>query len=205
MMKIDVDIFNSIKGFMADEEAQRLFDLADEASRSGPVLEIGSYCGKSAYVIGLACKKNASILYSVDHHKGSEEQQPGQEYFDPEIFDEKLSRVNTLPFFLETISSTGLEDSVVPVVSDSRTAGKMWRTKLSMLFIDGGHAFETVSSDFNIWGQHIMSGGLLVMHDIFFDPDKGGLAPGSVYEKVLESGRYQELEMIGTLGAMKKL
>lgn len=190
---------------MDKEEAIRLYDVALDASKTGPLVEIGSYCGKSAYVIGSACRENRGILYSIDHHRGSEEQQKGEEYFDPDLYDSSLSRVNTLPFFQQTLCLNGLEDTVIPVVSSSVSAGKFWTTPISMLFIDGGHSFEAAYNDYLIWAPHIQPDGFLVIHDIFFDPQKGGQAPRKVYEIALESGRYQELAMTKTLGVLKKI
>lgn len=204
MMMIDRKAWHSIKGFMDEAEAGRLYHIALEAAAIGPVLEIGSYCGKSAYIIGSACKEKKSILFSIDHHKGSEEQQPDEEYFDPDLFDPKLPGINTFPFFLETIRNSGLENTVVPIVADSRTAGRMWQTPVSMLFIDGGHSFEAAHEDYQTWSGHIQPGGFLVIHDIFKDPAKGGQAPLKVYETAVRSGRYEELEMTKTLGVLKR-
>lgn len=204
-MMIDFEFSRTIKGFMADEEALRLYEVALEASKSGPCLEIGSYCGKSAYFIGTACKKNCSILYSVDHHTGSEEQQIGEEYFDPDLYDPDLKRVDTFKFFRDTIERAELLESVVPIVATSSVAGKMWSTLLTMLFIDGGHSFEAAMSDYEIWSKHIVPGGFLVIHDIFKDPSQGGQAPRQVYEKAIASGLYQTLEMTGTLGVLQRI
>ncbi|MBF0468461.1 MAG: class I SAM-dependent methyltransferase [Desulfamplus sp.] len=202
---IDFDFSRTIKGFMADSEALRLHEVALEASRLGPCLEIGSYCGKSAYFIGTACRQNHSILFSVDHHAGSEEQQPDQEYFDPELYDPELKRINTLRFFQNTLGQAGLADSVVPIVASSEVAGRMWATPLAMLFIDGGHTLEAAMSDYETWSRHIMAGGFLVIHDIFMDPSQGGQAPRQVYEKALASGDYKPLEMTQTLGVLEKI
>lgn len=201
---IDIKILNTIKGFMDDDEAIRLFELADEASKKGAVLEIGSYCGRSAAIIGTACQTNNGILYSIDHHIGSEEQQPGEEYFDPELFDERTGGVNTLPFFRETLKKTSLEDTVIPIVSTSKVVGKMWQTKLSMVFIDGGHSFEAAYTDFLTWSPHILAHGLLVIHDIFLDPDQGGQAPRQVYERAIATGLFTELAMTKTLGVLQR-
>ena len=189
---------------MDDDEAIRLFELADKASCMGAVLEIGSYCGRSAAIIGTACQKNNGILYSIDHHIGSEEQQHGEEYFDPELFDEKTGGVNTLPLFRETLKKTNLEDTVIPIVSTSKVVGKMWQTKLSMVFIDGGHSFEAAHTDFLTWSPHILPHGLLVIHDIFLDPDLGGQAPRQVYERAIATGMYTELAMTKTLGVLQR-
>ncbi|MBU1341370.1 MAG: class I SAM-dependent methyltransferase [Proteobacteria bacterium] len=203
-MKIDFKIWNSIKGFMDEDEAKRLYRIAQTASENGPVLEIGSYCGKSAFIIGSACKEKNSILFSIDHHKGSEEQQPNEEYFDIDLYDHRFSRINTFPFFQETLKRTGLETTVVPIVAASSVAAKMWNTPVSMLFIDGGHSFEAAHADYIAWARHIKPKGFLVIHDIFKDPEKGGQAPFQVYEIALESGEYEALEMTKTLGVLKK-
>ncbi len=200
---LDFSFLNTIKGFMPDHEAFALYNLALDASNAGPVLEIGSYCGKSAAIIGAACKQNNGILFSVDHHTGSEEQQPGQEYFDPDLYDEQTRGVNTFPLFRKTLERAGLENTVVPVVASSHVAGRMWNTPLAMVFIDGGHTFEAAHTDFLTWAPHIITGGLLVIHDIFFNPEEGGQAPRQVYEEAIATGRYEILEMTGTLGALR--
>jgi len=200
---LDVEFLNTIKGFMDDDEALRLYDLSLAAARIGPVLEIGSYCGRSAVIIGSACKLNNGILFSIDHHTGSEEQQPGEQYFDPDLYDEKTLSVNTFPLFRQTLLLAGLKDTVVPIVCTSKTAGRMWKTPLSMVFIDGGHSFEAAHTDFLTWAPHIISGGFLVIHDIFFNPEDGGQSPRQVYEEALATGHYEALEMTKTLGVLR--
>ena len=190
---------------MDEAEADYLYWVADKAAAMGPLLEIGSYCGKSAYVIGSACREKEAVLFSIDHHRGSEEQQPGEEYFDPALFDETLSRVNTFPYLQQTLADTGLENIVLPIVGNSEKAGKYWQTPLSMVFIDGGHTFEAALTDYTTWSNHIVPGGFLVFHDIFFDPNKGGQAPRKVYEKALESDRFEPVDMINTLGVLKRV
>lgn len=187
---------------MADDEAERLYDIALEAAANGPCLEIGSYCGKSAYFIGMACKERGSILFSVDHHMGSEEQQPDQEYFDAELFDKSMGRIDTFRFFRDTLERSGLEDAVVPLVTSSTIAGKMWSTPLSMVFIDGGHSFEAALEDYRTWSPHLIRGGFLVIHDIFFDPAEGGEAPRKIYETAIETKHYTVQKMTGTLGVL---
>jgi predicted O-methyltransferase YrrM len=201
---MDFDFLHAVKGFMADEEATRLHDLALAAAPLGPILEIGSYCGLSAAVIGWACKQTHSTLFSIDHHTGSEEQQPGEQYFDPDLFDKTMGQINTLPFLLKTIKTAGLGDYVVPMVCASTVAGRMWRTPLSMVFIDGGHSFDAVYQDFLTWSPHVMANGLLVFHDIFLDPALGGQAPRQVYDIALQTGDYIELPMTNTLGVLQQ-
>jgi predicted O-methyltransferase YrrM len=198
------ELLRDVKGFLDEAEGRALYEIAREASRLGPCLEIGSYCGKSALYLGTACKKNNGILYSIDHHRGSEEQQPGEEYFDPELFDPQTGRVDTFREFRKTLEKAGLEDTVVSIVCRSHIAARQWATPLSLVFIDGGHAFETAITDYNSWTGHIMPDGYLLIHDIFTDPEKGGQAPYEIYKLGLASGLFRELPMIKTLGVLQR-
>ncbi len=201
----DIQRIDRIKGFLDPQEGLRLFHLAREASRLGPCLEIGSYCGKSSIYLGSACKAGDTVLFSVDHHRGSEEQQPGEEYFDPELFDGRDYQVDTLPRFRKTIRRFNLEDTIVPLVCRSETAARAWATPLGLVFIDGGHAFETALRDYQGWAAHLVPKGYLLMHDIFQDPKDGGQAPWRVYQIARNSGRFMELPMTKTLGVFQRL
>ncbi len=189
---------------MDEEEARRLYELAREASRFGPCLEIGSYCGRSAAYLGLGCLENGGVLYSIDHHRGSEEQQLGQEYFDPDLVDPHTGLIDTFPLFLKTIAAFGLEDTVIPIVAKSSMVARNWSTPLSLVFIDGGHTFEAAFADYSGWVPHIMPGGFLVIHDIFSDSAKGGQAPYTIYNLALASGLFTELPLAKTLGVLRR-
>jgi MMP 1-O-methyltransferase len=193
------------KGFMVEEEAIRLYELAMEAASRGPCLEIGSYCGHSAAYLGMGCREAGGILFSIDHHGGSEEQQPGQEYFDPELLDSATGRIDTFPHFRRTIQALSLEETVIPIVSRSAIVARFWKTPLSLIFIDGGHTLEAAFDDYSGWVSHLLPGGYLVIHDIFPDPTQGGQAPFCIYGMALASGLFRELPMIRTLGILKRL
>lgn len=203
-MDIQAILSRPIKGFLDDDEAVRLYELAREASRLGPCLEIGSYCGKSAACLALGCREGGSVLFSIDHHRGSEEQQPGEEYFDPDLLDPETGRIDSFRLFRRTMDELGLEDTVIPIVSTSRVAARAWRTPLSLVFIDGGHSFETVFSDYASWAHQVLPGGYLVFHDIFTDPAEGGQAPWQVYRLALASGLFRELPRFKTLGILQR-
>lgn len=201
-MKISKEKIDNVKGFLDEREANRLYQLALEAGKHGPCLEIGSYCGKSSVYLGTACKENATVLFSIDHHRGSEEQQPGEEYFDPDLLDRETGRIDTLKHFRKTIDDFDLDDIVIPMIGRSATIGRVWATPLSLIFIDGGHAYETVLSDYETWAEKVMPGGYLLFHDIFPDPSKGGQAPYLVYQKAVASGLYEEMPMCESLGIL---
>ena len=203
-MTLDLTLIQATKGFLDHEEGMRLYDVALEASKLGPLLEIGSYCGKSTMYIGSAVRENKGVLFTIDHHRGSEEQQYGEGYFDPELYDEKEKKVDTFPHLRKTLERAGLEDTVVPLVSTSHVIAKMWATPLSLVFIDGGHTFKAAFNDYNCWAKHIMPGGYLLVHDIFKNPAEGGQAPYHVYKLAIASGLFRVLEMTKTLGVLQR-
>ncbi len=204
-MRVNENMLDNIKGFLDKDEGEHLYDIALEASRIGPCLEIGSYCGKSAVYLGEACRQNNSVLFSIDHHRGSEEQQPGEGYFDPELYDYWAGRIDTCRFFTQTLDRAGLADTVVPIISQSDIVARFWATPLSLVFIDGGHTFEAANTDYQSWSGHIMPGGYLLIHDIFKNPEEGGQAPYEVYKLAVSSGLFQELPMVKTLGVLQRL
>ena len=203
-MKIDSQKVLNVKGFLDEAEARHLYTLALEASRSGPCLEIGSYCGKSAIYLGSACKENQAVLFSVDHHTGSEEQQPGQEYFDPDLLDKETGKIDTFRLFRKTIDDFDLQDTVIPVIGRSDVIGRAWKTPLGLIFVDGSHAYESVLKDYQIWADHVLPGGYLVFHDIFPNPADGGQAPYLVYQKAVASGLFDAAPLFKSLGVLKR-
>ena len=203
-MKLGIDP-DQVKGFLEKQEAESLYQFAKKYSSLGPCLEIGSYCGKSAVYLGAAVKQNNQILYSIDHHKGSEEQQPGEEFFDPDLLDETGKGINTLPFFLETLDKADLRDNVVPIVSTSVEASEVWSKPLAMGCIDGGHSDQAANDDYDVWHPHIIEGGLLAIHDVFPNPEDGGRPPFNIYTKAKENGLFKEVDMINSLALLENL
>ena len=197
--------FNSVKGFIDHNEGICLYNYALNSSKKGPILEIGSYCGKSTIYIATAAKKFSGCVYSVDHHTGSEENQVGWEYHDIELFDEETGRINSFPEFMRNLRKANLFDTVVPIVSDSLLVSRYWKIPLSMVFIDGGHTMEAALNDFNNWKDKIIKGGILAIHDVFPNPDDGGRPPYEIYRKALSEENFKEVEAVKSLRVLEKL
>ena len=202
--KLSIDI-EAVKGFMDAEEGWALHEAALEASRRGPVLEIGSYCGKSTVYIGTACQANGAVLYALDHHYGSEENQEGWEHHDEALQDAETGRLNTFPLFRRTMRLAKLEDTVVPLVAPSEVASKGWATPLAMVFIDGGHGMEPALTDYRLWGPRVMPGGILAIHDVFPDPKDGGRPPYEIYKMALASKLFAEEKAVKSLRLLRRL
>lgn len=204
-MPIDLPVdIDTIKGFLAADEGEALYQYAREASAFGPVLEVGSYCGKSTVYLGAACKENNGVVYAVDHHRGSEEHQLGEEYHDPELFDANVELMDSFKAFRSSMRKANLEDTVVPIVASSGLASRHWHTPLAMVFIDGGHSEEAAQTDYRSWVSHIKPGGILAIHDIFPNPEEGGQAPYNIWKLAKASGLFDELPMVNTLGLFRR-
>jgi len=191
-------------GFLLPSEGLALHAAGLIGGRVGPLLEIGSYCGKSAVYLGAAARELGTVLYTIDHHRGSEEQQPGQEYFDAKLLG-RDGRIDSLPALRSTLSEAGLEEEVVIIVARSRTLSTHWTTPLGLVFIDGSHTEESVRADYIGWSPHLVAGGILAIHDVFPDPADGGRAPFLILSEALASGAFEPLVEEASLRVLRRI
>ena len=198
-----IEKFDSIKGFLELNEGIALYEEVKRVSKNNFCVEIGSYCGKSTCFIGQACKENKSKLITIDHHKGSEEQQLGELYFDAEVYDEKLGRVNTLPLLEKNLAKFDLEEVVKPLVMDSISASKIVENNADLIFIDGSHTFESAESDYELWKNKIKKGGTLAIHDVYDSEDEGGQAPNKIFKQSLNEG-FNFIKRVKSLVLLQK-
>jgi predicted O-methyltransferase YrrM len=192
------------RGFMPAEEGLALYETAATYAGVGPIAEVGTYCGKSTIYLAAAASAVGQLVVTVDHHRGSEEIQPGWEHHDPDLVDPATGRMDSLPFFRATLAAAGLEGHVVAVVGASADVSKLWRAPLGMLFIDGGHSETSVVTDYEGWAPWVTTGGALAFHDIFPDPADGGQAPYRVYQRALTSGAFTEVSVTGSLRVLER-
>jgi predicted O-methyltransferase YrrM len=195
------------RGFMPEEEGDALYLAAVDAAQHarGPFLEVGSYCGRSTVWLGGAARAAKRTLFAVDHHMGSEENQPGWEWHEPDLVDPRTGRMDTLPHFRSTIIDAGLSDVVVTVVGDSPVVARSWSTPLAFLFIDGGHGVEPATLDYELWTPHVAPGGTLAIHDVFPNPADGGRPPyENIYMHAINSGHFEEIGVAGSLRVLRR-
>lgn len=197
------------RGFMPEDEGDALYEAAVAASLAVPgaaLLEVGSYCGRSTVWLGGAAREAKTILFAVDHHFGSEENQPGWEWHDKTLVDDRTGRMDTLPMFRATILDAGLSDVVITVVGDSPTIARHWTTPLAFLFIDGGHGVEPATLDYELWTPHVAVGGTLAIHDVFPNPADGGRPPyENIFLPAVQSGLFKELSATGSLRVLQRV
>jgi predicted O-methyltransferase YrrM len=197
------------KGFMPPDEGDALFDAAVAAGAAVPTLpflEVGSYCGRSTVWLGAAARQAGTVLFAVDHHRGSEENQAGWEHHDTTVVDPRIGKMDTLPFFRATIHDAGLEDVVYAVVGQSALVATAMATPLAFLFIDGGHGDEPARLDYERWVPHVVVGGTLAIHDVFPDPADGGRPPyEQIFKPALDSGRFRLASATGSLRVLQRV
>ena len=195
------------RGFMPSEEGDALYDAALVAAQACPGLpfvEIGSYCGRSTVWLGAAARAANTVLFAVDHHRGSEENQVGWEWHDPSVVDPVIGQMETLPFFRRTIFAADLEDTVIAVVGRSPIVAAFWTSPCAFIFIDGGHGVEPARADYHGWVRHVAPGGLLAIHDVFPNPADGGRPPyEQIYLPALHSERFREVSVTGSLRVLQ--
>ena len=197
------------RGFMPEDEGDALYEAAVLASRAvpgAPFVEVGSYCGRSTVWLGGAARLGNTTLFAVDHHFGSEENQPGWEWHDESLVDARTGRMDTLPFFRSTILDAGLADVVVTMVGDSPVIARHWTTPLAFLFIDGGHGVEPATLDYTLWTPHVAVGGTLAIHDVFENPADGGRPPyENIYRPAIASGLFTDVSATGSLRVLRRV
>ncbi|GAA2946904.1 MULTISPECIES: class I SAM-dependent methyltransferase [Streptomyces] len=197
--------FEAAKGFMPVREGLALYAAATEAAALGlPLLEVGTYCGRSTILLAAAARAAGVTALTVDHHRGSEEQQPGWEYHDPSVVDPELGLMDTLPTFRRTLHRAGLEQHVVALVGRSPQVAAVWGGRLGFVFVDGGHTDEHATGDYEGWAPKVADGGLLAVHDVFPDPADGGQAPYRIYRRALESGAFTEVSVTDSLRVLRR-
>lgn len=198
-------VIESTKGFMPADEGLALHAAAQQYLAGGVAVEIGTYCGKSTIYLGHAARVRDTAIITIDHHRGSEEQQPGWEYHDPTLVDPEVGLIDTLPFARQAIARAGLEDTVTCFVGRSTEIASWWRQPLDLVFVDGGHTEEAAQGDFHGWSPWVKIGGALVIHDVFPNPADGGQEPYRIYCEAIDSGEFIETSVTGSLRVLERI
>jgi len=195
---------DAARGFMPVDEGAALYEAAMGVTTPGPFLEVGSYCGKSSIYLGAAARSRDTVLFALDHHRGSEENQAGWEYHEPDLVDPAVNKMDTLPIFRRTVHDAGLEGVVIALVGQSIPVAENWGMPLAFLFIDGGHGAEPAHADYEHWMPHVAVGSRVAIHDVFPNPADGGRPPFEIYTRAMESGAFREIGHTGSLRVLER-
>ena len=193
-----------VRGFLPDREGLQLYEWADQTAPIGPLLEIGSYCGRSTIWLGQAAKAHGAVVFALDHHRGSEEHQPGESHHDKALVD-TTGQFDSFREFRRNVAAAGLEDTIIPIVASSEIVGRFWQHGLGMVFIDGGHSLDAALTDYRAWAPHVLPGGILAIHDVFPNPADGGQAPFTIWQLATQSGLFEPLGTQDTLRGLRRL
>lgn len=193
----------STNGFLPDDEAAALHAAALTAD-AGLWLEIGTYCGKSTVHVGAAARVRGAQLVTLDHHRGSEENQAGWKWHDTSLVDPHTSRLETLPSLRRTLWDASLDDVVTAVVGTTQQVARWWTSPLCFLFLDGNHTEQVAQHDYTAFAPHVVVGGLLAVHDVFENPEDGGRPPWNVLCRAVDSGAFTAVSVTGSLRVLQR-
>ena len=192
MDKNQRNLLNKIRhvpGYLRDDEAWLLFQLAQQSTGKGVIVEIGSWKGKSTICLALGSKQEPkSPVYAIDPHVGSSEH---QRTFGP---------ISTLKAFKKNIKKAEVASLVKMLVISSRKAAQNFSHPVELIFIDGDHNYQAVKRDFLDWSPHLVDGGIIAFHDTFSWP-----GPKKVVDKYLfKSAQFKNIRVIGSITFTRK-
>ncbi len=164
------EIFKSVPGMISEEDGLFLYDLASKCTK-GAIVEIGSSSGRSTICLAKGSKSGGNMtVYAIDPHNGGgstpdpmwwdidHEGIPNPKYY--------INQGKSLSPFKERLLEHRVDDIVVPMVNYSELVYKNgWARPIELLFIDGEHRYNYVKMDLEMWGKHVVRGGIILMHD----------------------------------------
>jgi hypothetical protein len=190
------------RGFMPPAEGEALFATAAAYSSVGPILEVGTYCGKSTIYLAAAAEQTGQVVLTVDHHRGSEENQPGWEYHDAELVDRQSGSWTPCrgsgPRSPRPVSSSMIASGQVG------SRGEALARAARHVVHRRGHTDAAATGDYEGWAPRISRGGALAIHDVFPNPADGGQPPYRVYLRALASGAFKEVAVYGSLRVLER-
>lgn len=146
----------TVEGWLTNNEALLLFQIAKHLQSEGQIVEIGSWKGKSTIVLALGHMQSGKrgYVWSVDPHQGS-------------ITLGKKHQGNTFKEFETNILDAHVQNYVKAIVSTSANAANRWKKPIRLLFIDGLHDYQHVAADIAYWSSWVVTDGVIVFHDAF--------------------------------------
>lgn len=147
-----------IHGWMSHDELGLLYDLSQEVlKKDGLAVEVGSWKGRSSYVIGNVCKEKGAKLICIDTFNGCESQK--------ELFDEV--RIVGINNFMDLNIRKNLAGLPVDYIIGNSTEvyTQIGDNSASFVFIDGDHFNPVVKQDLDNFFPKVKKGGIFAGHD----------------------------------------
>ena len=206
-----LDAARRTRGFMPDDEGEALYEAAlpcrggrGAPERSPPSWRSAPGAGSRRCTSVPPPRPRERSLFSIDHHHGSEENQPGWDHHDPELVDPDTGRIDTLPFWRRTIAAPGSVPSVVGIVGDSPTIAARWRPRSTSASSTAATARSRPGPTTGAGRRTWRVGGWLAIHDVFPDPADGGRPPYELWRAALDSGEFVEDGECGSLRVLRR-
>jgi predicted O-methyltransferase YrrM len=155
-------VFHSIEkvqGWMTRAQAQRLWAAAARLERTGRIVEIGSYHGRSAIILASAAVPGVEV-FAIDPHGGNDR---GPQQLEGEFEDGQRDHET----FVRNLAEAGVAPRVQHVRKPSQHATDDIPGRLDVVYIDGAHRFVPARADVVRWGDKVAPGGTLLIHDSF--------------------------------------
>jgi predicted O-methyltransferase YrrM len=148
-----------VDGWFSPEQVARVVERAGQVPATGRIVEIGSFRGRSTIAIARSAPEGTEIV-AIDPHAGNDRGPQEIEGFEDEAaVDSKV--------FLTNLERAGVRDRVTYVRKFSHDALDDVRGPIDMLHIDGAHRYGPASDDIARWGDRVVGGGALLVHDSF--------------------------------------
>jgi predicted O-methyltransferase YrrM len=169
----------NVPGFLLENEARFLGRMAACAPRAGVIVEIGSFKGKSAVMLGkLAEHYDIGPIVAIDPHN----------FNNAELLEHRSSPgATSYDEFLNNIEAAGVSPYVEVHRQLSTEVAKSWDRAIRLLWIDGDHSYRGAKADFDAFMPHLIPNGFVALHDALHEFS----GPIRVFvEDILRSARF---------------
>lgn len=139
-----------IDGWLTEAEATLLYRCAEHAGTLrpiAPIVEVGSYCGRSTVVLATAAREAGTVVLAIDPHEGD--------------CGTGIRETPTLERF--TANTTPYAPSIIPLVQPSESVE--WAGQIAMLFVDAKHDYASVRADFEHFAPLLAPSARVAFHD----------------------------------------
>jgi len=184
-----------IGGWLSTSEAFALYSMAQRIRSGGTIVEIGSWKGKSTFVLARGLRKGT--VFTIDPFDASGEMGSADSYArekgEKPLYDQ----------FIETMTKLQVIHKIKPLVGFSHEFSEMIGV-IDFLFIDGDHSMEACSYDFDTYSPKVVEGGYIALHD--YDANRDELGPTWVVRnRLIGSNLYEHIGLFDSLWVVRKL
>jgi predicted O-methyltransferase YrrM len=176
----------SIEGWLSEAQGRALYAAAAAVRHRGSIVEIGSWKGRSTVWLAYGARAAGARVHAVDPHKDSRED-PG---------------AKTLTEFKANLIRAGIDQTVDALVMTSAEAAAVLPGPVELLFVDGDHSFQGARSDANIWLPRVITGGVVMFHDV---ATSGYSGPRRVFQQsICRSPEFHRIRKVGSMAIAER-